>query len=166
MGAKRCRSLTETVSRTQSCRLAPSDCAISLILRKAWRIRASGSCTNVLVAGSTPCMPATKTKSPALAPRLHVPSALIAPGGLRVLTPFGEGACAKPTLDAMAIAVMQGKASRGNIWAPHLERLFDPPRRMRAGANGGQRTRANPRHKLDRAPFAENQQPSFRLEQF
>src|SRR6516162_8969782 len=81
-------------------------------------------------------MPATKTKSPALAPRLHVPSALIATGGLSVLTPFGEGACAKPTLDAMAIAVMQGKASRGNIWAPHLERLFDPPRRMSAGANG------------------------------
>src|SRR5262245_66009034 len=94
-------------------------------------------------------MPATKTKSPALAPRLQVPSALIAPGGLSVLTPFGEGACAKLTLDAMTIAVMQAKTSRGNIWALHLERLFDPPRRMRAGANDGQRTRANPLHKRD-----------------
>src|SRR6516164_5705148 len=79
-------------------------------------------------------MPATKTKSPALAPRLQVPSALIAPGGLRVLTPLGEGACAKLRLDAMAIAVVQAKASRGNIWALHLERLFDPPRRMSPGA--------------------------------
>src|SRR5262249_57391937 len=83
------------------------------------------------------CMPATKTKSPALAPRLHVPSALMAPGGLRVLTPVGEGACAKLRLDAMAIAVMQAKTSRGNIWALHAEKLFDPPRRMRAGARRG-----------------------------
>src|SRR6516164_2477723 len=67
-------------------------------------------------------MPATKTKSPALAPRLHVPSALMAPGGLSVLTPFGEGACAKLTLDAMAIAAMQAKTSRGNIWALHAEK--------------------------------------------
>src|SRR5215510_13160330 len=88
------------------------------MLRKACRTRAWGSCTNVLVAGSTPCMPATKTKSPALAPRLQVPSALIAPGGLSVFTPFGEGACAKLKLDAMAIAVTQAKASRGNIWLP------------------------------------------------
>src|SRR4051812_32736196 len=43
-----------------------------------------------------PCMPATKTKSPALTPRLQVPSALMAPGGLSVLTPFGDGDCAKP----------------------------------------------------------------------
>src|SRR6516165_2937391 len=67
-------------------------------------------------------MPATKTKSPALAPRLHVPSALMAPGGLSVLTPFGEGACAKLTLDAMAIAAMQAKTNRGNIWALHAEK--------------------------------------------
>ena len=58
-----------------------------------------------------------------------MPSVLIAPGGLSVLTPFGEGACAKLTLDAMAIAVMQAKTSRDNIWALRLERLFDPPRR-------------------------------------
>src|SRR5262249_5071333 len=89
-------------------------------------------------------MPATKTKSPALAPRLQVPSALIAPGGLSVFTPLGEGACAKPRLEAMAIAVTQARASRGNIWALHLERLFDPPTHMRAGANDGQRIRANP----------------------
>src|SRR5262249_34305901 len=55
------------------------------------------------------------------APRLQVPSALIAPGGLSVLTPFGEGACAKLKLDAMAIAVTQARASRGNIWLPRLE---------------------------------------------
>src|SRR5262249_12170637 len=67
-------------------------------------------------------MPATKTKSPALAPRLQVPSVLIAPGGLSVLTPFGEGACAKPTLDAMASAVMQAKTRRGHIWALHGEK--------------------------------------------
>jgi hypothetical protein len=42
------------------------------------------------------------SKSPALAPRLHVPSVLIAPAGLSVLTPFGEGACAKLRLDATA----------------------------------------------------------------
>jgi hypothetical protein len=48
----------------------------------------------------------------------------------------------------MAIAAMQAKTGRGNIWALHLERLFDPPRRMRAGANDGQRIRANPLHKL------------------
>ena len=44
-----------------------------------------------------------------------MPSALIAPGGLSVLTPFGEGAYAKLTLDAMASAVRQGKATRGAI---------------------------------------------------
>jgi hypothetical protein len=47
---------------------------------------------------------------------------LIAPGGLSVLTPLGEGACAKLGLDAMAIAVMQAKTSRGNIWALHAEK--------------------------------------------
>jgi len=41
---------------------------------------------------------------------------------LSVLTPFGEGACAKLTLDAMASAVRQGKATRGNIWALHAEK--------------------------------------------
>jgi hypothetical protein len=46
----------------------------------------------------------------------------MAPGGLSVLTPLGEKACAKPTLDAMAIAVMQAKTSRGNIWALHAEK--------------------------------------------
>src|SRR5580704_4579348 len=85
------------------------------MLRNAWRIRAWGSCTNVLVAGSTPCIPATKTKSPALAPRLQVPSALMAPGGLSVLTPFGDGDCAKPTPDTIAAAVTQGSTSCRNI---------------------------------------------------
>src|SRR5262245_5166896 len=98
-------------------------------------------------------MPGTKTKSPALAPRLHVPSVLIAPGGLSVLTPLGEGACAKPRLDAMAIAVTQAKASRGNICAPRLDRLFDPPRRMRAGGHDGQRIRASPLRKRDQPSF-------------
>src|SRR5262249_32981100 len=45
-------------------------------------------------------------------------SALMAPGGLSVLTPLGEGTCAKLRLDAMAIAVTQARASRGNIWLP------------------------------------------------
>src|SRR5438128_10345586 len=76
---------------------------------------ARGSCTNLLVAGSMPCMPATKIKSPALAPRLQVPSVLIAPAGLSVLTPFGEGACAKLRLDANAIAVTHVRAIRRNI---------------------------------------------------
>src|SRR5262249_16682877 len=98
-------------------------------------------------------MPATKTKSPALAPRLHVPSVLIAPGRLSVLTPWGEGACAKPRLAAMAIAVTKAKASRGNIGAPRLDRLFDPPRRMRAGGNDGQRIRASPLRKRDQPSF-------------
>src|SRR3977135_3608588 len=64
-----------------------------------------------------PCIPATKTKSPALAPRLHVPSVLMAPGGLSVLTPFGDGDCAKPRLETMAIAVAQGRTSSCNISA-------------------------------------------------
>jgi hypothetical protein len=37
-----------------------------------------------------PLIPATKTKSPALVPRLHVPVLLIAPNGAKVLTPFGD----------------------------------------------------------------------------
>src|SRR5215470_9101914 len=102
------------------------------MLRKACRTRARGSCTNLLVAGSMPCMPATKTKSPALAPRLHVPSVLIAPVGLSVLTPFGEGVCAKLRLDATAIAVMQGRASRCNMWAPALS---DTPTLFGVGSN-------------------------------
>ena len=71
--------------RTQSCRLPPSDSVISLMLRKARRIRACGSCTNALVAGSTPCMRATKTKSPALAPRL--PCSLSLDGARRIERP-------------------------------------------------------------------------------
>src|SRR5689334_3099159 len=106
------------VRRTQSCRPAPSDWAISLTLRKARRTRPSGSATSLLVAGSTPCMPATKTKSPARAPRLQVPSALMAPGGLSVRTPLGEGGgdCASAALEAMASA--QQTASLGNIVDP------------------------------------------------
>src|SRR5262249_3747924 len=71
-------------------------------------------------------MPATKTKSPALAPRLQVPSVLIAPGGLRVLTLFGEGACARLTLDAMAIAVVNEKAARRHIGAPQCGAIVSP----------------------------------------
>src|SRR6266513_868391 len=59
-----------------------------------------------------PCIPATKTKSPARAPRLQVPSVLIAPVGLSVLTPFGD--CAKLRLDATTIGT-QACASRCNI---------------------------------------------------
>jgi hypothetical protein len=100
----------------QSWRPAPSDCAISWRLRKARTMRACGSCTKALVAGSMPCMPATKTKSPALAPRLQVPSALMAPGGSSVLTPFGDCAWARAKLVARAIAGKQGRARRCNIW--------------------------------------------------
>src|ERR1700716_1733598 len=85
------------------------------MLRNAWRIRAWGSCTSVSVAGSMPCMPATKTKSPALVPRLQVPSALMAPGGLSVLTPLGDGDCAEPEPDPRTAAVTKRKASRCNI---------------------------------------------------
>src|SRR5712692_4354694 len=85
------------------------------MLRKAWRIRAWGSWTSVLVAGSMPCIPATKTKSPARVPRLQVPSALMAPEGLSVLTPLGDGDCAEPGLDATTAAVTQRTASRCNI---------------------------------------------------
>src|SRR5262245_9925832 len=80
--------------RTQSRRLAPSDSAISFMLRKACRMRASSPCTNVLVLGSMPRMPATKTKSPARVPTSHVPVVLIAPSGASVLTPLGEDDCA------------------------------------------------------------------------
>src|SRR5512139_2224220 len=67
-----------------------------------------------------PCMPATNTKSPALAPRLQVPSALMAPGGLSVLTPFGDGDCAKPRPDVVAMAIRQRRARRWNIRGPRL----------------------------------------------
>src|SRR6516225_1433221 len=100
-------------------------------------MRAWGSCTKVLVAGSMPCMPATKMKSPARAPRLQVPSAFMAPGGSRVLTPFGEGDCARQKLEAIAIAVTPAKPNRcsiaySSIWAErnvaifvyHFERFF------------------------------------------
>src|SRR5262245_36847144 len=69
-----------------------------LILRNARRMRACGSSTSLLVAGSTPCMPATKMKSPALAPRRQVPSALMAPAGSSVLTPFGHSPGPNPNL--------------------------------------------------------------------
>src|SRR3981189_445680 len=85
------------------------------MLRNAWRIRAWGACPSVLVAGSMPCIPATKTKSPALVPRLQVPSALMAPGGLSVFTPLGEGDCAEPGPDTSTAAVTPRKASRCNI---------------------------------------------------
>src|SRR4051794_2860473 len=80
-----------------------------------------------------PCMPATKTKSPALTPRLQVPSALMAPGGLSVFTPFGDGDCAKPGLDAMTSAVTQESASRCNILISLLQQLLrdHPTRRSR-----------------------------------
>ena len=88
--------------------------AISLILRNAWRMRALGSSTNVLVAGSTPCMPATKTKSPALTPRLQVPSALMAPGGLSVFTRLGCDDCAL-RLAAATSTSTPGSISRRNF---------------------------------------------------
>src|SRR5215210_889930 len=71
-----------------------------------------------------PCMPETKTMSPALTPRLQVPSALMAPGGLRVLTPFGvdeDGDCATPGVDARIIAVTQRRARRCNIGCSNLQ---------------------------------------------
>src|SRR4029078_9601847 len=64
-----------------------------------------------------PCMPATNTKSPALTPRLHVPSALMAPGGSSVLTPFGEVDCARPRPGARASAVRNSNAARVIIQA-------------------------------------------------
>src|SRR5262249_49185841 len=69
-------------------------------------IRAWGSSTSLLVAGSMPCIPATKIKSPARAPRLQVPTALIAPGGSSVLTPLGESECAETRLVASEIALV------------------------------------------------------------
>src|SRR5262249_6418563 len=51
-----------------------------------------------------PCMPAMKMKSPARAPRLQVPAALMAPGGLSVLTPLGESERAGTRLVASEIA--------------------------------------------------------------
>jgi hypothetical protein len=80
--------------RTQSRSVAPSDSAISFMLRKAWRIRASSPGTRVSVAGSIPRMPAMKTKSPARAATSQVPVGLIAPGGDSVSTPFGDCAAA------------------------------------------------------------------------
>src|SRR5262245_44796852 len=79
-----------------------------------------------------PCIPATKTKSPARAPRLQVPSALIEPVGLSVLTPFGD--CAKLRLDATANGT-QACASRCNIRDLPLAWLC---------LHGGNQRRSNP----------------------
>src|SRR6478609_11505299 len=78
-------------------------------------MRACGSCTKLLVTGSTPCIPATKTKSPALTPKLQVPSALMAPGGLRVLTPFGDVDCANAR-PVMATVARHRRARRVSIF--------------------------------------------------
>src|SRR5262249_34381202 len=59
------------------------------MLRNAWRTRASSPATSVLVAGSIPRMPATKTKSPARAPSAHGRAARPRPAGASVFTPFG-----------------------------------------------------------------------------
>src|SRR6478609_433500 len=90
-----------------------------------------------------PCMPATNTKSPALTPRLQVPSALMAPGGLSVLTPFGDGDCAKPGLDAMTSAATQESASRCNISISLLQQLLcdHPTRRSRTKVRWMRRNR-------------------------
>src|SRR4029079_918788 len=74
-------SVTKTVRRTQSARLAPSDPAISFIFMNAWRMRASSPSTSLLSTGLMPRMPAMNTKSPARAPRLQVPVGSIAPLG-------------------------------------------------------------------------------------
>src|SRR5262249_21272855 len=60
------------------------------MFRNACRIRASSPDTSVLVDGSMPRMPATNTKSPARLPSPQGPVGWIAPGGAKVLTPFGE----------------------------------------------------------------------------
>src|SRR5213592_3448958 len=65
-----------------------------------------------------PCMPATKMKSPALAPRLQVPSALIAPGGSSVLAPFGDCECAEPRLAAKRSAATTARGRCRNIFSP------------------------------------------------
>src|SRR5262252_5287394 len=87
------------------------------MLRKAWRIRAWGSSTSLLVAGSMPCIPATKIKSPARAPRLQVPTALIAPGGSSVLTPLGESECAETRLVASEIALVASEIAAAHAHA-------------------------------------------------
>src|SRR5437879_5429955 len=80
--------------RTASRKVAPSDSAISFMLRKPCRMRASSPATSVLVLGSMPRMPATNTKSPARVPRFHVPVVLMPPSGESVFTPPGEVDCA------------------------------------------------------------------------
>src|SRR5216684_4354231 len=82
-------------------------------------MRASSPSINLLVAGSTPCIPATKMKSPARAPTLQVSlPVLIAPGGLSVLTPLGEGDWAKPRVVMEASARPQETKQRANIGKP------------------------------------------------
>src|SRR3954467_12960115 len=83
-------------------------------------MRLSGSATSLLVAGSTPCMPARNTRSPARAPRLHVPSVLMDPEGLSVLTPLGDGDRAKAKLagNARAAERLNRHPSRFSICAP------------------------------------------------
>src|SRR5262245_34403276 len=103
--------------RTQSRRLAPSDSAISFILRKACRMRASSPCTSVLVLGSMPRMPATKTKSPARVPRFHVPVVLMAPSGASVLTPWGEDDWAN-TAVAAPINMVAATRAKPRMQAP------------------------------------------------
>src|SRR5262249_32926130 len=54
------------------------------MLANACRTRASSPSTSALVAGSMPRIPATNTKSPARAPRLHGPVGAMAPDGDRI----------------------------------------------------------------------------------
>src|SRR5262245_37878552 len=104
-------------------------------VEEGWRICAGGSVTMRLVAGSMPGMPATKTKSPARAPRLQVPSAFMLPGGARVLTPSGD--YAKAQLDAITIAIKQTTANRCNMSAPLGMKQRSRPRDRRARAGSG-----------------------------
>src|SRR5437016_9780074 len=110
---------------------------MSFKFRKAWRMRASAPSTNLLLAGSTPCMPATKMKSPARAPTLHVSfPVLIAPDGLSVLTPLGEGDWAKLSVVVQANTRPQETKQRANMAKPlpHMGLCIQPTLRLRATA--------------------------------
>src|SRR5262245_37890092 len=119
------------------------------MLRNACRMRASSPATRVLVFGSMPRMPATKMKSPARVPRLHVPVGLMAPSGASVLTPLGEVDC--------AAAMPMLKASQAAADTPNLY-MRPPPVAARQENRGNPSTPSRlwhaglQRQRMQRAP--------------
>src|SRR5215471_21054605 len=129
-------SVTKTVRRTQSAKLAFSDSAISFMFRNAWRIRASSPSISRLFTGLMPRMPATNTKSPARAPRLQVPVGAIASLGVRVRTPFPKPMSRRAGLQSESV---QNTAHLASECLVDQLVLLDPRLTLERGGNYSRR---------------------------